>query len=471
MSSRQEERIVDTCFEEGQFQSAISVLNLLRSSSRPPSLSHIRQLIYIALHPLSTPKTDKAQNKSIYDTPTKQPAHHVIPSHLSPSAVMAAQQLLMSFAVTHPPSYLAPALPSYCSIDRVGRKLIDDPGDSDISKESVCINEAKDCWALLIEGFLSRGKALFSTPRNKGRRRRGSTEDDVFLVPAHQSVEHAIIGDASWPVLDWILTLFERDEQFVHADGQPRYSQLLLDQIPPSRNGTSGRLDIETPLAVLMYCLQQSCSRRQRMGYRLMTLLINLATTSHLDFPMFVAAIFSHLSTVVPEIFRLLLSSLPPSSAVQQFKVALCYKFICEVDSGQQKPTQNSRLKPQARARVPRATRTTPASSLSLSFIPPAKIIKCLPSCQAILTALETQPKRSLSETDAKSLVQVKFELLTSYGIVQKEACDDDKDLEWTKVLEQSRLNGILDATFNHGNKDVSTKYRTLAQAVVSMWT
>ena len=130
---------------------------------------------------------------------------------------MEAQQLLFSFAATQGPDVLARALPSYESSCGTA-DAPEDIGDSDISRESMCIREAKDCWSLLVEGFLSRGKILFSSPRRKSRRRREDV-DDLSLVGGHMVTSHRIVAESAWTVLDWLLTLFERDELLVKSKG------------------------------------------------------------------------------------------------------------------------------------------------------------------------------------------------------------------------------------------------------------
>ncbi|KAF8639505.1 hypothetical protein AX17_001410 [Amanita inopinata Kibby_2008] len=458
--------IVDTCFEEGQHESAISVLEQLRSPSYRPSVSHVRQLIYIALHPPSAAQPDKT-SKSIYDSPSKLTGQQSAKTLLSSSAITAAQQLLISFVVTQSPNSLARALPSYDSSNRVSTNAGDDAWDSDISRESRCIREAKDCWALLAEGFLSRGKVLFSTPKKTRRRRGTAAEDSFFTTDSQNATVRSIIGDSAWPLLDWLLTLFERDESLTKSSTGSCYSPLFLEQVPPTRDGSGGRWDTETPLAIVMYCLQQSDLRRQTMGSRLLTLLIHLVMTPFLDFPLFIASVFNRLSTATAERLCMLFSSLSPSLPVHRFKVALCYKFISELESVKDKSPSSNPSKPQARARKPHSSRRASNSFTSLTSGPSTANIKHLLPCQAVLRALES---KNLVATDAALLLRVKFELLLSYGTIQQSISSGDRDPEWINALQQAKLNSILTAAFNSENEE-STKYRRLAQCTVSMWT
>ncbi len=228
MSWRQR-AIVDTCFEEGQYESAISNIEQLQSPSYKLSVlvlsfgttlyailtsmtkrsSHVQQLIYIALHHISGAAPEKP-TKSIYDSPSK--LQHFAKTVISSVAVSDARQLLFSLTTTQSPDSLARALPSHESPVGVTTNATEDIGDSDIARESLCIKEAKDCWSLLAEGFLSKGKVLFSTPKRKGRRRRGDV-DDFTPLDDQVGTSRSIVADSAWPMLDWLLTLFERDEQ------------------------------------------------------------------------------------------------------------------------------------------------------------------------------------------------------------------------------------------------------------------
>lgn len=54
------------------------------------------------------------------------------------------------------------------------------------------------------------------------------------------------------------------------AHGIARYSPLLIAQIPSSRSASSSRWDIEAPLDIAFYCLEQP--DRSSLGARLLAL-------------------------------------------------------------------------------------------------------------------------------------------------------------------------------------------------------
>ncbi|KAF8628881.1 hypothetical protein AX15_003667 [Amanita polypyramis BW_CC] len=458
MSWRQR-AIVDTCFEEWQYESAIFNLEHLQSPSYRPSLLHVQQLIYIALHPISDAVPEK-MNKSIYDSPSK--LQQFAKATISSTAVMQAQQLLFSFTATQSPDILARALPSY-EPSNTTANAAEDIGDSDISRESLCIKEAKDCWSLLVDGFLSRGKVLFSSPRRKSRRRREDVVDDLPPADDHMVTSRKIVAESAWVVLDWFLVLFERDEHLIESKGDPPFSPLLLAQIPPTRNGSGSRWDVAIPLAIVVFCLQQPDLSRQRMGARLMTLLINLSLTSHLNFYMFIASVYGRLSTVASENLYSLLSVLPPSLLVHRFKVALCYKFITELVP--ERTDVDNRLRPPARARKPRSRREGDQMQVGSTPTISSGNVKHLPPCQAVLNALETLP----AMTDMTLFLRVKFELFISYGTIQHKAPASEKDVEWTNALQQRKLHSIVGIAFNPEGED-TVKLSRLANSIVSLW-
>lgn len=178
--------------------------------------SHIRQLLYIALYPSAI--SEKGKEKSNFDPsspnkPAKQQKSSLVPS---PAATAAAQRLLMSFANTNSPESIFRALPCYGSSSSGEPELNDDEEDSLIAREALYIKESKHCWSLLVEGFVPRRRQIFSTPKGKGKNR---FEGDIFFNEASATEMRAVVAENAWPVLDWLLRIFERDELATEHDG------------------------------------------------------------------------------------------------------------------------------------------------------------------------------------------------------------------------------------------------------------
>lgn len=191
--------------------------------------SHIRQLLYIALYPPPPPagvnNKGKYKSKEAFDpsTPTKSTVTKAQKSPLVPSdqATVAALRLLVSFAITNSPGALIRSLPEYVSVSDWNAKLrqIDEEPEEDsyIAREAMCIREAKNAWAILKDGFIQRKTATPATPKVKGKKKKRDyeyTEQAPILYDADSTAPLAIVAEYAWPVLDWLLMLFEKDELF-----------------------------------------------------------------------------------------------------------------------------------------------------------------------------------------------------------------------------------------------------------------
>lgn len=143
----------------------------------------------------------------------RQKKSYLLPS---PAATLASQQLLVSFATTNSPTAVIRAL-------RPSDAELEDDNDCFVATESMCISRCKNCWQILAEGFLDRNQPIFSTPKGKGRQiDTGTSSDEV-------SETQAPVGETAWPVLDWLLLIFEQDEQenqISRKIHQPVYSMI-----------------------------------------------------------------------------------------------------------------------------------------------------------------------------------------------------------------------------------------------------
>ena len=136
----------------------------------------------------------------------------------------AAIRLLMSFSITNTPGALLRALPRYpdaADDSNDTPDLGDDDEDSPIGKEATRLRDGKCCWSALKSGFIKRKDLamLVASPIKKGKRpRQDSSEEDIFNVS--ESIETpAVISKNAWPVLDWLIALFEKDEALTEDAG------------------------------------------------------------------------------------------------------------------------------------------------------------------------------------------------------------------------------------------------------------
>ncbi|KAJ7079105.1 hypothetical protein B0H15DRAFT_788279 [Mycena belliarum] len=437
--SQHQRNLVDLCLEEGQYEAAIDILAQLRSPNHKPSSAHVRQLLFMALYSAG----DRGQDRPRVDlsaSPSKrQKRSHLLPSH---AASLASQQLLVSFATTNTPAAVIRPL-------RPSDPEPEDDNECFVATESMCISRCKNCWQILVEGFLDRNQPLLSTPKAKGKRRGDTSFTDLSEV-------RAPIGETAWSILDWLLLLFERDERANPT--LPRHSPLLLEQL-----GSPARRDTDPPLAIILHCLQQSDERRRMMGSRLMNLLINLSFTTQLDFPMLVVSVFNRLSTSSLDDISSLFDNLSPSLAVSKFKIALYQRYFGESSDAPRIAT-GVRPKPQVRAQPKGSPTKIPDPPQPVSLVNRHRV----PSSAEILRLMKADLTTPVNP--AVSAFRIKFELLVSYNLFQTLAAPADVDPEWPNLLRTGVLEETLDAVF--GCKDATAAgecatYRILLDTIL----
>ncbi|KAI0706817.1 hypothetical protein C8T65DRAFT_651560 [Cerioporus squamosus] len=490
--------LVDTCFEEGQYESAIAVLDEIRSRKYKPFPAHIRQLIYIALYP--PPSLEDQLEEEAMKLEPGSPSKLLSRRHKSslaptPKAIASAQDLLMKFSRTNKPESLACVAPSYPDTPSMDVNNRADEEDSYIAKQALRLRNARCCWEILKEGFIQRGGSdIASSPRKPTSRQltRGH-DDDNDGWEGEDSDTPAPVGDHAWSVLDWLLALFEKDEAAVERTGQVRYSPLLLRQIPPSRAHNMPRWDVEMPLDVAFHALLQDGEARRSLGVRLLSMLINLASTTLLDFPMFLNAVSTRVSSLPVDMLSYLFSSLPLTQTTAHFKVMLCRHALggSHTTSGRPKPQARARAQPRRRTRTTTDTAADAEGALPSSIQPsapnaqdtgaggPSTVARKYPTISASeVLDLLARPSKSDAASIALTL-SLKAELLISYALVQQNLGPNDRDGGWQDMLHDGSLRRAVEDVFDIGRVsrsiDAQTKelIRTKKDAlllIMSMW-
>lgn len=222
--------------------------------------------------------------------------------------------LLVSFALTNTPEALLRALPCY-SLTKTeqaskpdGRTGIgsgrsnaetDENEDSHVAKEATMLKDCKDCWSMLKSGVVKHKEDTKGRNSATTTKRRFDRPDDP---EDDEDAEDALspICQYSWPVLEWLIKLFEMEESLANhsRSGEAhaynfatlfytcpqlpeQYSFSLLSQIKPPRMGSGPRWDAETPLDIIFSCYRQTDPRRTHLGARLMSL-VRLQITLYL---------------------------------------------------------------------------------------------------------------------------------------------------------------------------------------------
>lgn len=464
--TRNQRGLVETCFEEGQYESGIAVLEQLRSEKFKPPVSLVRQLFYIALYP-PPPSLDHVEERDLnFASPSKgsptKPKHQAPKMTFAPSvnASEAAQRLLLSFVRTNTPTSLFQALPQ----PRRNNELPfeGDDHDSVVAKESLCIQDAKHCWAILKEGFVPRIRV--SQPSLlAGKKKRGKLiiEPEEYVEENRSNSVLAPVAEYAWLVLLWLVELFQRDESLKSGDGSVKHSPLLLLQIPLPRSGTGLRWEADAPLDIVFYCVSQSQPQRRQLGLELMALLIGISLTAEFDFNMFLEQVTSRLHSASPEIVQTFLSGFHLSQSLQLFKIALCRKFLSDESGGRNPPSR--RPKPQARAvRAARGialAREENLSSSSAASFSASKI--SMPSTSDIVYLLTASNGRT-----SPAILTVKKELLISYAYLQQIA--ERRDAEWQQIATDGRLEAQVNSVF--GGESYAQQDRDALINLVRVW-
>ncbi|KAI0062905.1 hypothetical protein BV25DRAFT_1803153 [Artomyces pyxidatus] len=483
--TRMQKGLVDSSFEEGHYEAGIAVLAQTRSPNYTPSRSHIRQLLFIALYP-SSPLGDKGKGRATHDTvalartaPPKATSSAVV---LSNSATVAAQTTLMSFAQTNSPSALLRALPSY---DELGTKNPGDSGDpvmdgaseqdSLVARGAARFQQCKDCWQILRGGFIPPAEESPSVvPGSPSKRRR--VEVPMYYSHSSEDGPPSTVGSTAWPVLDWLLTLFEQDETETAKDQQVKYSPLLLSHIPSTRSDSGAKWAANVPLNVVFCCFKEKEQRRRDMGGRLLTLLINLTATNLFDLPLFLNLLHSHLPTDASE-FREMCSMLPPSPAVLRFKLALCQRFLSHGPASRGPSTP----KAQARRPIPNRTRRKQGGVVSVDVAKPLSVdstshpvSSMTPSRAVLLPASEVlHLLASVSDKDPMTYL-VKSQLLVAYGTLQRQTVVEERSQDWIEMLRDGRVRKAVEEAFGNqsaeGSKHDSHGTGTFLLSLISVW-
>ncbi|KAI0630381.1 hypothetical protein C8Q77DRAFT_1137847 [Trametes polyzona] len=472
---------VDTCFEENQYEAAITVLDEIRSRKLRPFPQHIRQLIYIALYPTQLDEDDPEEEAVKFEpgSPSKMISKKQKNTNdPPPKASTAAWDVLVKYARTNTPGSLARALPSYLEDPNLLPAPKPSPDDSFISRVALRLQRARCVWDILKEGFVKRGEedCPLSPRKQPSRRstRHSHADEDGWGTEGHEPP--APVSEHAWGVI--------------------RYSPLLLDQIPPSRAERAPRWDVEMPLDVAFYALQQNGEARRSLGVRLLALLINLGSTTLLDFPMFLNAASTRVSSLPAETLEYLFSALPVTSATAQFKVHLCRHALGgspAPSKGRGKPQARARAQPRRRMRTEAAD--TPAdananadAAASSQDTPtatqnpgPISIARKYPAISTSdVLELVASPSLSGSEqTAARVVLCLKAELVVSYGLLQHQAPEGEQDEKWLEALRDGTLVKAVEEAFDPEaigeamdaeDEAYVQKRRAALLAVVSMW-
>jgi hypothetical protein len=187
---------------------------------------HLRQLLYIALYP-PTPGPASTNHKTTQESPSKLSSRHAYSTLLpSPTSSELAKRTLRVLADVNSPASLLRALPAYpdpSDADDPPPLVEPDPGPSDmdsfVASEAVRFKNCKNCWNILKSGFIKSLTDSSTVPGTPRKRRRGSAKATEY-GPVDEEDSSLVVCENAWPVLDWLLVLFEKDESITETSRQ-----------------------------------------------------------------------------------------------------------------------------------------------------------------------------------------------------------------------------------------------------------
>ncbi|KAF7782347.1 hypothetical protein Agabi119p4_1723 [Agaricus bisporus var. burnettii] len=424
--------LVDNCFEEGQYETAIATLDQLRSPDFNPHPPHLRQLIYISLQSMQEPTVEYDIDTSVQMSPSKlvkQRQQQILSNLIPAKAVVDAQRLLMAYIRTNSPSVLSRALPRRRS-PLVSSGL--NEGDSMIAKRASALPSASH--------------------RSTRQSRRYGTPNDINPV----TTPATIVSESAWPLLNWLVSIYERDEELFDTDLNARHSPLLIEQILDDNGSTY----IDAPVTIIAYCLLQKQVQRHQLAGRLLSLLINLTLTVEFDAHALLTAVYTRIQ---PEQLSVLMAQLGQSTATQvlQFKVGLCQKLI----GGAVHPMPGSMTRPQPKMRV-RAEKVPDRQAPAVLDSPLLAIRSSIPTFVEILRLLQASAP-DMSQNDISKHIWCRYQLLLAYGSLQARLSPTDRDPDWYKAL--TRNLSIVHDVDQEKEKEARV-YQRLLEIQVARW-
>ncbi|TFK68668.1 hypothetical protein BDN72DRAFT_655848 [Pluteus cervinus] len=453
--------LVDASLEEGEILSAISLLDQMRSQHTLPPIIHLRLLIYICLVPPAEDFVDLLLEKQTGTEPlSPRKLAKKTANPITPAVVAAAHTLLFSYILTNSPAAIARALPS-----PPNRADPDIDIESTLVQDASCISKAQTCWDILQVGFTTIPRPDFSTPKLSRIKRRRPSPERLEPSDTHFQDDNGFVSEHAWKVLNWLLSVFERDEELRQKSSSSQ-TPLLVDQISFIHGQSSIRWILDPPLTVIFQALKQTEPDRKQMGARLLSLLVQLSFTAHLDQSAFVSAILRRLPSLsLPDLTEFL-SLFGGSPQSLRIKIALCYQLITGTprDDSVSNAT-SSRAQPRAvRKQRNQLDHATPTFQ-NAGFIS----TKDLPNPTEILTAVEVQTNNFVASPPEITLRKLQKDLIMAYGTFYAGPGNDGhQKQEWIVLLRSGEIRQrLVNWMSTIGDNDWDQRYMI---SVIQLW-
>ena len=163
--------------------------------------------------------------ENLPDTFETAPRYSPLPSQ---QAVDAARTLLFSFAATNSPASLLRAFPSYpfnpdpsAIRGRVEGADVDFDGEDSViaNVASLSVKSATSVWSMLKPGFV-RWDIPFAEAEGKGKGTKRQPAKPKLEPYEDEEDPSAPVSEGAWPVLEWLISVFERDAEMAEKEGK-----------------------------------------------------------------------------------------------------------------------------------------------------------------------------------------------------------------------------------------------------------
>ncbi|KAF9653198.1 hypothetical protein BDM02DRAFT_2184490 [Thelephora ganbajun] len=427
--------LVDGGFEEGQYEAALVSLDQIRSPEYSPLPAHIRQATCIALGvptalraSVTAPRkqmgkgTDSRRTlfmpDDLPDTFETAPRYSPLPSR---QAVDAARTLLFSFRATNSPASLLRAFPSYplnpdpsAIRGRVEGADVDlDGEDSVIARvASLSVKSATSVWSMLKPGFVRWDIAVAEVEgKGKGTKRQPTN-------PKQESYEDGEdlstpVSEGAWPVLEWLISLFERDAEMAEKEGKH----------------------------IVLFCLSQQNKQHKGSGINLFTQLISLTSTTRFDLPMFVGALCGRIPIGDWVSLQTALEYLPDKQAYLHFKLLVCIQYLGHF-SRPDGSVRAKRAAPRARgagAEEKRLEESNVGDSVTRVYT--------IPNWKTTVGPLVSASHKG--QKNVKICCEIKYELLVTYASLNNQQKPEGRDAGWDEELHDGSLQRTVEVVFS----------------------
>ncbi|GJJ06368.1 hypothetical protein Clacol_000559 [Clathrus columnatus] len=415
--------LVDTCFEEAQYESGIDVLYGLRSFRYKPPPLHIRQLIYIALLP--PPLKQTLDTKELPDAPPSPQKICLQKDDIWPKPIarQKALALLRSYVGINSPQSLMRAFPFYPYVSEdgtndgslFGNERLEERFHEDntpLREEIVKFQFLKDCWGCLKERFAK---------RNQQDSALGSRKQNI-LDSGTIEQQAGFVGPYAWPILEWLISVFEKDEELQQLNGE---------------SGRGPRIGLDVPVEILKECF-------------LPPSLDSIVSNSNMDFSYTTAEKRQELGArflSLTENLDVFFSSLSLDQAV--FKLNILEHLMIKNEERTTAPRARARAKPRAKGADP--------PKLDIHLVEGAYIV---PPLDRFITLVS-----SLSSSDGQDAALMKYHLVSALF----QARDGVSLIAYDEAVKTGVLQKSIEEGFEE-TKGVASTYKRIALNIVQAW-